>query len=234
MKAHPAVPAAIVMKHVQGSKNRVTRHAADAENVRRGMRALYEDANALRAALQNKPDEIVVLERGFMALDFVARDLVAGHEQMIKIEQAFQNECLLWLNRKQPRVPVVPQKPAICYVPSKAMEVPTPKAILEGQTPQGEPTKELDATKAAGFYTMADGTKVYVNHLNEPIPAPSEEDVAKAGELVKAPENVDQAYVPMAPPPPTEEAPEAGGGVSPTVEHLTETSNGTPSIGEQT
>jgi hypothetical protein len=204
MKAHPAVPAAIVLKHVQGSKNRVTRHAADAENVRRGMRALYEDANALRAALAQKPDEIAVLERGFMALDFVARDLVAGHEQMIQIEQAFQGECLRWLNRKAPGVPVVKQEPAICYVPSKAAEVETPKAILEGQIPAGEPTKAPDASQWAGFYRMEDGTLVFVNHLNEPVPAPKDPQVLRmVQELERAPQHKNEGYVPVASAPPT-------------------------------
>lgn len=205
MKPHPAVPAAIVMKHVQGSKNRVARHAQDAENVRRGMRALHEDATALRAALAGKPDEIAVLERGFMALDFVARDLVAGHEQMIAIEQAFQNECLLWLNRKAPKVPIKPKQPAIIYEKSVATEVETPKAILEGlETPKGEPTKEPDASVFAGFYRMDDGTLVFVNHRNEPVPAPTDPRVlAMVGELERDPARKDEAYVPMAPAPPT-------------------------------
>lgn len=204
MKPHPAVPAAIVMKHVQGSKNRVTRHAQDAENVRRGMRALHEDATALRAALAGKPDEIAVLERGFMALDFVARDLVAGHEQMIAIEQAFQNECLLWLNRKAPKVPIQPKRPAIIYEKSVATEVETPKTILEGlETPRGEPTKEQDPKAWAGFYRMDDGTLVFVNHRNEPVPAPTDPRVlAMVRELERDPTRKDEAYVPMAETPP--------------------------------
>lgn len=210
MKAHPAVPAAIVMKHVQGSKNRVARHAQDAENVRRGMRALFDDANALRAALakSDKPEEIAVLERGFMALDFVARDLVAGHEQMIAIEQAFQNECLLWLNRKAPKVQFQPKPPAIHYEKSVATEVETPKAILDGLAqPKGEPTKERDASQWAGFYRMEDGTLVFVNHRNEPVPAPTDPEILKmVQELERSPEMKNEGYVPVAPAPPTIEA----------------------------
>lgn len=245
MKPHPAVPAAIVMKHVQGSKNRVARHAQDAENVRRGMRALEQDAVALRAALQNKPDEIAVLERGFMALDFVARDLVAGHEQMIAIEQAFQGECLLWLNRKAPRVPIGKPEPAICYVPSTAEEVPTPKATLEGlETPKGEPTKGPDASKWAGFYRMNDGQLVFVNHENRPVPPPDDPEVLKMiGELERAPVNKNEGYVPVAVAPPTIEAPS----MTPRDEEIQsqgnkregnlivpDQSNGTPSIGDVT
>ncbi len=219
MKSHPAVPAAIVVKHVQGSKNRVTRHAQDAENVRRGMRALLEDANALRASIQNKPEgyripanaveqEIVILERGFMALDFVARDLVAGHEQMIRMEQAFQNECLLWLNRKDPKVPVGKPQPAIVYEKSIATEVETPKAILEGQVPKGEPTKAPDASQWAGFYRMEDGTLVFVNHNNEPIAPPKDPQVLRmVQELEKDPNHSNEGYVPVAPAPPTTEEP---------------------------
>ena len=238
MKPHPAVPAAIVMKHVQGSKNRVARHAQDAENVRRGMRALEQDATALRAALANKPDEIAVLERGFMALDFVARDLVAGHEQMIRIEQAFQGECLLWLNRKAPKVPVGPREPAIIYEKSIATEVETPKAILEGMTPKGEPTKEPDAGAFAGFYRMEDGTLVFVNHRNEPIPAPKDPQVLRmVQELERAPKHAEEAYVPMATTPPmiTEAPVIHTQGVPPQPEtlpapHESEKSNGTGSI----
>jgi len=236
MKAHPAVPAAIVMKHVQGSKNRVARHAQDAENVRRGMRALEQDAMTLRAALQDKPEEIAILERGFLALNFVARDLVAGHEQMIAIEQAFQGECLLWLNRKAPRVPVQKREPAICYVPSTAEEVPTPKATLEGlETPKGDPTEGPDASKWAGFYRMDDGTLVFVNHRNEPVAAPTDPEVLKmVEELERAPNNAAEAYVPISPEPPTVEAPTEAPPNHPEPPPQPEMSNGVAPIAEST
>lgn len=167
---HPAVPAAIVMKHVQASRNRVGRCESDAENVRRGLRALEQDAMTLRAALQSRPEDLAILERGLMTLLFVGNDLIASHETTIRVEQAFQNECALWLQRKEPLVRVEEESAPrpIEHVPSIAHEVPTPASIAAGDEARGEviPT---DKTRPAGFYEMADGTHVYTNADNEPL-----------------------------------------------------------------
>lgn len=166
---HPAVPAQIVMKHIQGSKNRALRHAADADNVRKGLRALDDDSMRLRAALAQHPEEISRLEAGLMALKFRGDDLIAAHEQMIAMERDFQNECILWLNRKDPTVQVEAGPGPIEHISSTGHEIPTPASISAGDAPAGEATPEPAADQVAGYYTMADGTRVYVNARNEPV-----------------------------------------------------------------
>ena len=169
MKAHPAVPAQVVLRHLQASKNRIERAAQDAERVRAGLRALHEDSMSLRATLRDKPEELAVLERGLMSADFVLGEIVSGNEQLIRIEQALQNELKLWLLRKEPMIRMQ-QSPAaradVHYVPSKAHEVPTPARTVQGEE---VPTPPVDEDKALGYYPMADGTRVYVNGNNDPV-----------------------------------------------------------------
>ena len=191
MKSHPAVPAAIVIKHVHASKNRVERHLGDADKVRRGLRALQEDAATLRASLSDQPDELAILERGLMALDYVGADIVANHERSIQIEQVFQSECKLWLNRQASRVRFPAPRAQIVYEPSKAREVETPVLPPQGREVE---TSTPDPKVAVGFYTMGDGTRVYVNFENEPVDPPKDATghgavPAKLPELVRSPED---------------------------------------------
>lgn len=219
MKAHPAVPAQIVVRHLQASKNRMQRAVQDSERIRQGRRALHEDSMRLRAALRGKEEDLAVLERGLMAADFVLSESETQNEQLVRIEQALQNELTLWLLRKEPLVKFSAPDRDIHYVPSRGHEVPTPPRPVQGVE---APTAPSDPKKPVGFYTMADGTRVFVNGDNEPVsfstpqadgswlhtdtnqkliaePAAPEIEKAVAGEA--------EAYTPLAPEAPTLEQP---------------------------
>lgn len=167
MKSHPAVPAPIVVRHLQASKNRVQRAVLDSERVRQGRRALREDAMRLRATLRGREEDLAVLEQGLAASDFVLSEIEGQNEALIQIEQALQNELQLWLLRKEPLVRLAaPRAHEIHHVPSKGHEIPTPARPVQGEE---VPTPAPDPKKPVGFYTMADGTRVFVNAANEPV-----------------------------------------------------------------
>ena len=173
MKFHPAVPAQHVIEHITGSKNRTMRDMADAERTRRGLNLLKDISMRLRASLQGHPGEIEKLEAGRAALEYRITDLIAAREQVVEMEREFQNECLLWLNRKEPTITVEQISQAasgpIEHVPSVAHEIPTPAAYAQGEAPKGQESVQPPEDKAMGYYAMNDGTRVYVNFRNDPL-----------------------------------------------------------------
>lgn len=181
---HPAVPARIVVKHLQGSKNRLARELEDGRRTREGLTALEQDAAVLRASLEDRPDELAILERGLFALHYALEETERLRAMVMRMEQAVQIECVRWLNRKPPLLqlqtqpnggsmaqepprrngplPAPPRKSNtrsdVYYDRAKAVEVPTDPKLLARMNaqPAGRPTRQPDRRAAVGYYEMGD------------------------------------------------------------------------------